>query len=360
MKKYCSSSSSSSSSSSTGGIELINIENLYNRKLVSLAHHLCTTTNQLVSLCYELDLELPKRCAIVARAKDYCASISITTDFQGTMLSSLKSSICERQFRQLMSTLSNKPLHGQFYSLLNDSSIEKYKSVCWLKSHLHSELESTILAIQDQVVVTRVIEAKIMKKHLPSLMCRLCGESEETIVHLMAACSSLAATEYLYQHNLVAGAIRWHLMKVYGLTVGSGSWLTHKPPPLIETTLVKILWDFSLHSMHNHPSNRPDIVLFDYSVKKIYFTEVSCLADAYVPSKEIEKLCKYKPLAHDFRLMYNMSVELIPVVLGCTGIASKYCHTYLCRIPAFTNRLFTTLKKAVILGSVHVLRATNI
>ena len=82
-----------------------------------------------------------------------------------------------------------------------------------------------------------------------------------------SACPSLAATEYLYRHNLVVGAIHWHLMKVYGLTVGSGSWLTHKPPPLIETA--RFLWDFDLNSIHNHPNNCPDIVLFDYPVKKI-------------------------------------------------------------------------------------------
>ena len=107
-------------------------------------------------------------------------------------------------------------------------------------------------------------------------------------------------------------------------------------------------------------NSSPDIVLFDYSVKKIYFIEISCPTDVNVPSEENEKLRKYKPLAHDFRLMYNMSVEYIPVVLGCTGIVSKDCHTYLRHIPGFTNRLFTTLQKAVILGSVHVLRATNI
>ena len=70
-----------------------------------------------------------------------------------------------------------------------------------------------------------------MRKHVPSLMCRLCGKFEETIVHLMAACPLL---EYLYQHNLIAGVIHWHLMKVYGLVVNPGSWLKHKPPPIVE------------------------------------------------------------------------------------------------------------------------------
>ena len=84
-------------------------------------------------------------------------------------------------------------------------------------------------------------------------MCRLCGGYEEIIVHLLAACPSLAASEYLYHHNLVAGVVHWHLMKVYDLPLSSSSWFTHKPPPVLETSVVKILWDFSVHSSGNHP-----------------------------------------------------------------------------------------------------------
>ena len=120
---------------------------------------------------------------------------------------------------------------------------------------------------------------------------------------------------------------------------------------------VKILWDFCLHSASNHLSNRPDIVLFDYSQKKIYFFEISCPADINVPTKEYEKLHKYQPLAHDFYLMYHMSVELVPVVLGCTGVVSRDCCMHLRSIPGFTNSLFTTLQKAVILGTAHILQA---
>jgi len=101
-------------------------------------------------------------------------------------------------------------------------------------------------------------------------------------------------------------------------------------------------------------------VLFDYSKKKIYFIEISCPADINVPSKEHEKLNKYRQLAQDFYLMYNMFVELVSVVLGCTGVVSKQCYTHVCSIPGFTTSLFTTLQKAVILGSVHILHSINI
>jgi len=55
--------------------------------------------------------------------------------------------------------------------------------------------------------------------------------------------------------------------------------------------------------------NFPDIVCLTIQNRK--FIEVSCPADVNVPSKENESNTK----AHDFRLMYNMTVELVPLVL---------------------------------------------
>ena len=60
-----------------------------------------------------------------------------------------------------------------------------------------------------------------MKMSIPSVMCRLCGEHEESIVHLLSACPSLAATAYLYHHNLVAGVLHWYLMKANGFPLSS-------------------------------------------------------------------------------------------------------------------------------------------
>ena len=58
-----------------------------------------------------------------------------------------------------------------------------------------------------------------MKMSIPSVMHRLCGEHEESIVQLLSACPSLAETAYLHRHNLVAGAVHRHLMKAYGFSI---------------------------------------------------------------------------------------------------------------------------------------------
>ena len=199
-----------------------------------------------------------------------------------------------------------------------------------------------------------------MHKHVPSLLCRVCGQSEETIVHLLSACPKLATSVYLYRHNLIAGALHWHLLKTYVIPCGSKSWFTHKPPPVIKTSTVKILWDFSLQSTGHHLSNRPDVVVFDFLKQLILFLEVSCPADVNVPSKQQEKLHKYCPLALDFYSMYNMPVKIVPVVFGYTGVVSVDCITHLHDIPRFCDSLFATLQKAALTGTVHTLRTINL
>jgi len=168
-----------------------------------------------------------------------------------------------------------------------------------------------VLAIQNQVIATHVIESKVMHKPVLSILCRVCGTAEETVVHLLAACPSLATTEYFYRYNLVAAVIHWHLMKVYSFQTSSRSWCTHNPPPVLEFSAAKILWDFGLTTHQKHTSNCPDIVLFDYQSHEILFIEISCPADANVSTKEDKKLNKYHPLAHDFHAMYNMPVTIV-------------------------------------------------
>jgi len=145
------------------------------------------------------------------QAAVYWSSLDVT--FNGTSCDFMREVLCRKQLNSLSSSL--QPLHDQFCCFVNGNIVDKQKSFVWLKQHLHSETESTILAIQNQVIATRVIESKIMHKFVPSLSCRLCGSAEETIVHLLSACSMLAPTAYLHRHNLVAKAIQWHLMRVY-------------------------------------------------------------------------------------------------------------------------------------------------
>ena len=58
--------------------------------------------------------------------------------------------------------------------------------------------------------------------------------------------------------------------------------------------------------------------------------------------------------------VYNQPVEVVPVVFGVTRVVSKQQRNYMKRIPAFSDSLFTNMQKAVIIGTVFVLRDFNL
>jgi len=138
-----------------------------------------------------------------------------------------------------------------------------------------------VFAIQDQVIATRVYEAKIMNMTLPHCYAGFVGRLK-TIIHLLSFCPSLAVSAYLYPHNLVARVLHWYLSKIYSFPLKATSWYIHKPLPVVETSITKSLWDFSLVLTCRHPSNQPDLVSFDYQQKSILFVEVSCPVDMHL------------------------------------------------------------------------------
>ena len=67
-----------------GGFGLVNVENLYYRRLVALACHLCcstASTDVLVQLCRELDESFPACQSVISQAVEYCRSLAVLFDY---------------------------------------------------------------------------------------------------------------------------------------------------------------------------------------------------------------------------------------------------------------------------------------
>lgn len=75
----------------------------------------------------------------------------------------------------------------------------------WLKrGELKKETEGMTLAAQDQALRIRHITKTIDVEDTPA-SCRISGEREETISHIVAECEQLAQKEYkTWRHNKVA------------------------------------------------------------------------------------------------------------------------------------------------------------
>ena len=83
-----------------------------------------------------------------------------------------------------------KQLYCRFKRLINDISHEKTST--WLrKGNLQRETESLLIAAQNNDIRTNQTKAKIDKTQQNS-KCRLCGDSDKTINHIISEYSKLA------------------------------------------------------------------------------------------------------------------------------------------------------------------------
>ena len=102
-----------------------------------------------------------------------------------------------------------KHLHGRFKQLINHISHEK--TWTWLrKGNFKRETESLLMAAQNSSIRTNHIKAMIEKTQ-QNCKCRLCGDRDETMNHIISECSKLAQNEYKARHNWVDKVIHWEM-----------------------------------------------------------------------------------------------------------------------------------------------------
>ena len=104
-------------------------------------------------------------------------------------------------------------MHGQYPKRLQDGDVDEEESNSWLKSAgLKSETEDLIVAVQDQALKTKYMQAKIIK-NTADPKCRICGRFQETVHHIVSGCPELSKTEYVHRHNKVAAYVHWNICR---------------------------------------------------------------------------------------------------------------------------------------------------
>ena len=104
-------------------------------------------------------------------------------------------------------------MHGQYPKRVNEKDVDHQMSNGWLKSGgLKSKMEGFIIAAQDQAIKTNYYRSNIINNSTDA-MCRICGQFQETIDHIVAGCPELAKTEYLHRHDKAASYLHWNICK---------------------------------------------------------------------------------------------------------------------------------------------------
>ena len=106
-----------------------------------------------------------------------------------------------------------KQLYWWFKRLINNISHDK--TWTWLrKGNFKRETESLLIAAKDSAIRTNHIKARIDNTQ-QNCKCRLCGDRDETINHIISECSKLAQREYKARHDSVGKLIHWEMCKKF-------------------------------------------------------------------------------------------------------------------------------------------------
>ena len=137
------------------------------------------------------------------------------------------------------------------------------------------ETESLRIAAQNNAIRTNHINVRIDKTQQNS-KCRLCGDRDETINHIISEYNKLAQ-EYKTRHNWVGKLIHWEMCKKLKFD-HTNKWYIHNPAPVLENNTHKLLRDFDIQTDHLISARTPNLIIINK--KKIIFKIVDFAVSA--------------------------------------------------------------------------------
>ena len=156
--------------------------------------------------------------------------------------------------------LEEKQLYWRFKRLINN--ISHQKTWTWPRiGNFKRETKSLLIAAQNNTVRTNHIKTRIDKTQQNS-KCRLCGDRDETINHIISECSKLAQKEYKTRNDWVGKVIHWEMCKKFK-SDHTNKWYKHKQAPVLENDTHKLLWDFDIHTDHLISAGKIDLIIIN-------------------------------------------------------------------------------------------------
>ncbi|XP_044766225.1 uncharacterized protein LOC123322347 [Coccinella septempunctata] len=251
----------------------------------------------------------------------------------------------------------SKPLHGRFYASLHQPEVDIQNSTTYLKQgYLFPQTEGTILAIQDQVVPTRVYTKHILKQNVETTKCRLCNQEEESVQHLSSGCSAIAGTKYLSRHNNMGKVVHQLLCLKEGLIQHFTPHHAYNPQGLMENNNIKVYWDLPITTDQGVEHNRPDMLVWDRRKNNAIIIDFSVPLDQNLAKAYKEKILRYEALSRQIKNIWKLQwVEIKPLVVSCNGLIHKKTVQHLQELQLPPNTI-CWMQKAVILGTVNIVR----
>ena len=190
-------------------------------------------------------------------------------------------------------------------------------------SRLKGHTEAMVHAIQDQAVKrTYIRQLKMISEESVT--------KKQTIHHITKGYPKYANTLYLKRHNNVAKYLHLKICLNSDLVGENCEWYKYEPSPVLENENFKILWHFSTQTDKEIRANRPDIIFVDKREQTVLFIDVTIPNDHNIIEKRLQKIEKYADLGIEIKELWKMQrVDIVPIVIGCTGVVENSFVRYL-------------------------------
>ena len=216
--------------------------------------------------------------------------------------------------------MGSKKLYGHFKQQASD--ISHKKTWMWPRNrNFKRETESLLIAAQNNAIKANLIKVRIDKTQQKS-RCRLCGDRDEVINHIISECSKLAQKEYKIRQDWEGKVIHWELCKKLKFD-HANKWYIHNSESLLENEMHKLLWDFEIQTDHLISARQPDLTIINKRKRTSRTVDFAVLVDHWVKFKESKKKNKYINLAWELKKLWNMKVTIIKIVIGALGKVTK-------------------------------------
>jgi hypothetical protein len=346
---------------SEGGRGLLQIEESHQLAIIGLSSYLRSQPNDsILAAVLKSDQKKGKR-SLNSLADSYLQEVSVTIETTEDALlptqaaKATKAQAKDALYNERYARQTRMNMYGQFQRHANEGHINKDLTFRWLKSaQLKPETESFLLAAQDQCLPTKYHKAKITKE-INDSKCRMCGQADEHVMHILAGCPVLAPKEFLHRHDQVGKYIHWKICHHYNIPNTAENWYEHKPETVTTWEDITILWDMQIQTDRTIKANKPDIVIKDQTNSQCWLIDMAVPSDYNVAATKVEKLSKYKDLEIEIARMWRMKVRTVPVVIGALGSVQNGTNALISQIPA-DNLQIQQLQKIALLGSAHILR----
>ncbi|XP_044758044.1 uncharacterized protein LOC123316095 [Coccinella septempunctata] len=256
-----------------------------------------------------------------------------------------------------MEEWNSKALHGRYPGHLKSEEVNEVESLTYLrKGYLFPETEGRLLAIQDQVMPTRMYLKHIAKQDIASTLCRRCSQAPESIQHMTSACSIMAPRDYLERHNAMGKIYHQQLALKLGLAQNGVHQHLYQPISLLQDHRYKLYWNTTLITDRGVTHNRPDIALFDVEKKSCLLLEFTIPADENLARAYTDKVSKYGDLAYQLREIYGLkSISILPLIISVNGLVEKHLLENTEKL-GLERHIISSAQKQVILGTTRIVR----